>query len=43
VITEHQRFAAWLRAHIQPCYDTSQLSLDETAERIAFWIRGLAD
>lgn len=34
-IARHQPFAAWLRAHIQPCYDTSQLTPDETAERIA--------
>jgi RNase adaptor protein for sRNA GlmZ degradation len=37
-IARHQRFAAWLRAHIQPRYDTSQLTPDETAERIATWI-----
>ena len=37
-IARHQRFAAWLRAHIQPCYDTSQLTPAETAERIAAWI-----
>jgi RNase adaptor protein for sRNA GlmZ degradation len=37
-IARHQRFAAWLRAHIQPCYDTSQLTPAETAERIAIWI-----
>jgi broad-specificity NMP kinase len=38
-IAEHQRFAAWLRAHIQPCYDTSLLSPAETAEQIATWVR----
>ena len=37
-IAEHQRFAAWLRAHIQPCYDTSQLTPSETAAAIAAWI-----
>jgi len=37
-IAEHQRFAAWLRANIEPCYDTSQLTPAETAERIATWI-----
>jgi len=37
-IARHQRFAAWLRANIQPCYDTSQLTPAETAERIATWI-----
>jgi hypothetical protein len=39
VIVEHQRFAAWLRAHIQPSWDTSVTSVDETAGRIAAWIR----
>ena len=34
-IVEHQRFAAWLRTHIQPCYDTSALTPDETAAQIA--------
>jgi hypothetical protein len=38
-IAEHQRFAAWLRAHIQPCYDTSALTPDETAAQIAAWVR----
>ena len=38
-IAEHQRFAAWLRAHIQPCYDTSTLTPDETAGQIAAWVR----
>ncbi len=38
VITEHQRFAAWLRTHIQPCYDTSLLSPAETAGQIAAWV-----
>jgi hypothetical protein len=37
-ITEQQRFAAWLRAHIQPCYDTSVLSPAETAGHIAAWV-----
>ena len=42
-IAEHQRFAAWLRSHIQPCYDTSALTPDETAAQIATWVRlGLA-
>ena len=39
VIREHQRFAAWLRHHIEPTWDTSTLTPDETAERIAAWIR----
>jgi hypothetical protein len=38
-VLEHQRFAAWLRTHIEPCFDTSVLSPDETAEHIASWIR----
>lgn len=38
VIAEHQQFAAWLRAHIDPCYDTSQLSPDQAADRIAAWM-----
>ena len=38
-IAEHQRFAAWLRTHIQPCYDTSTLTPDETAGQIAAWVR----
>jgi hypothetical protein len=38
-IAEHQRFAAWLRAHIQPCYDTGVLTPDEAAEQIAAWVR----
>ena len=43
-IARHQRFAAWLRANIQPGYDTSQLTPAETAERIATWIgRSMAD
>jgi len=42
-IARHQRFAAWLRAHIQPCYDTSQLTPAETAERIATWISRTMD
>ena len=37
-IAEDQRFAAWLRAHIQPCYDTSVLSLAETAGQIVAWV-----
>jgi RNase adaptor protein for sRNA GlmZ degradation len=39
VIATHQRFAAWLRGHIDPTWDTSTLTPDETAERIAAWIR----
>jgi RNase adaptor protein for sRNA GlmZ degradation len=39
VILTHQRFAAWLREHIDPTWDTSTLTPDEAAERIAAWIR----
>jgi predicted kinase len=38
-ILTHQRFAAWLREHIAPTWDTSALTPDEAAERIATWIR----
>jgi hypothetical protein len=40
-IVEHQRFAAWLRARIQPTFDTSVLSVDEVADRVAGWVQGL--
>lgn len=40
-VSEHQRFAAWLRAHIQPSWDTSVLTPGEAAERVAAWMRGL--
>lgn len=43
VITEHQRFAAWLRAHIHPCFDTSVLTPEEAAGRIAAWVRDTLD
>lgn len=39
VIATHQRFAAWLREHIDPTWDTSTLTPDEAAERIATWVR----
>ena len=39
VIANHQRFAAWLRAHIDPTWDTSTLTPGELAERIAAWVR----
>ena len=38
---EQQRFAGWLRSRIQPTLDTSVLSVDETADRVASWIRPL--
>lgn len=37
-ISEHQRFAAWLRAHIRPSWDTSVLTPGEAAEQIATWV-----
>jgi predicted kinase len=40
-ITEHQRFAAWLRANIQPSFDTSVLAPGEAAAKIAAWVRRL--
>ena len=40
-IAEHQRFSAWLRTQIHPCFDTSTLSIAETADHVAAWVRGL--
>ena len=40
-IVDHQRFAAWLRAHIQPSWDTSALTPGEAAERVAAWVQDL--
>jgi len=40
-IANHQRFAAWLRAHIAPTWDTSTMTPGETAARIAAWVRPL--
>jgi hypothetical protein len=40
-IAEQQRFAAWLRARIQPTFDTSVLSVEEVADRVAGWVRRL--
>jgi hypothetical protein len=40
-IVEHQRFAAWLRTQIQPTFDTSVLSVEEVADRIAGWVHRL--
>jgi hypothetical protein len=37
-VFEHQRFAADLRARIQPSYDTSLLSVNETADAVASWV-----
>lgn len=38
-IETHQRFAAWLREHIDPTWDTATMTPDETAGRIAAWVR----
>jgi gluconate kinase len=40
-IVEQQRFAAWLRERIRPTFDTSKLSADEVAERVAGWVQRL--
>jgi hypothetical protein len=40
-ITENQRFAAWLRARITPCFDTSTASAAEVAGQLAAWVRAL--
>src|SRR5215469_14267252 len=40
-VLEHQRFAAWLRTHIEPCFDTSTQAPEEVAEHVAAWIRDL--
>jgi ribosomal protein S27AE len=38
-ITEHQRFAAWLRARITPSFDTSTATAAEVADRVAAWVQ----
>lgn len=40
-IAEHQRFAAWLRANIQPSFDTSVLAAADVAGGIAAWVSPL--
>jgi ribosomal protein S27AE len=40
-ITEHQRFAAWLRASITPSFDTSTASAADVAGQIAAWVKAL--
>lgn len=40
-IAEHQRFAAWLRTHIRPSFDTSTMSIAEAADHVAAWAQGL--
>jgi gluconate kinase len=40
-IVEHQRFAARLRAQIRPTFDTSVLSVEEVADRVAGWVHRL--
>jgi gluconate kinase/ribosomal protein S27AE len=38
-IVDQQRFAAWLRQQIRPTFDTSALSVDAVADRVAGWVR----
>jgi hypothetical protein len=38
-VAKQLEFAAWLRSHIQPCYDTSLQGPAETARRVATWVR----
>jgi hypothetical protein len=38
-IARHQRYAAWLRANIDPCYDTSLHTPEQAADQIAAWVR----
>ena len=40
-VTEHQRFAAWLRARITPSFDTSTTSAAEVADGVAAWVQAL--
>jgi phosphoserine phosphatase len=37
-IAEHQRFAASLRARIDPTFDTSTRSVEEVADQVARWV-----
>src|SRR5215218_3283969 len=37
-IAEHQRFAASLRARIEPTFDTSAHSVEEVADQVARWV-----
>jgi hypothetical protein len=39
-IAEHQRFAAALRARIDPTFDTSAGSVEEVADQVAEWVTG---
>lgn len=38
-VVEHQRFAGWLRERIRPSFDTSELSPEEVAVRVAAWVQ----
>lgn len=42
-VAEHQRFAAWLRARIDPSFDTSLLDAREVAEQVAGWVKERLD
>jgi chloramphenicol 3-O-phosphotransferase len=37
-LSQHQRFAAWLRSVIQPSFDTSAATPDEVATQVAEWV-----
>ncbi|MGH3165650.1 MAG: hypothetical protein ACRDN0_07115 [Trebonia sp.] len=39
VIIRHQRYAAWLRERISPCFDTGAAEPAETAAQVAAWVR----
>lgn len=39
VIVQNQRFAAWLRERISPCFDTGAVSPERSAEQVASWVR----
>ena len=40
-IAEHQQFAAWLRANIQPTFDTGVHTADDVATQVAAWVTAL--
>ena len=38
-LEESLSFNRWLREHVEPAFDTGSASTDETAERVAEWVR----
>ena len=38
-IEQHQRYAAWLRANIGPCFDTGASTPGQVADQVAAWIQ----